>query len=312
VSALVLLAVLLPGLFWNKDPETASALKQAGIERLYVPAEKAAAWRAAGFNAVALGAATLSGLEKVDAPRVEWKMDVASATRAPWIDANGWRFTRQPGRRWYEEPPNGAGALAAAEAFAYDADAILRIAPGDLPAFGRMLEFLKRADQAPMPALANIGLIDDGSDLVAEVMNLLARKNLLYRIVPAPEPSLDLNVRIGSREFPRQAAEDPGAFASLVRQRLTDDKRLLRIYGSDVVIGRLTGQGPRARLHLLNYAGREVQGLRVRLRGRYKGTLRAAGIERAALEDSLLTREATEFSIPAMMAYAIVDLEALP
>lgn len=312
MSAIVLLAALLPGLFWNEGPETASALKQAGIERLYVPAEKAAAWRAAGFNAVALDAAALAGLEKVDAPRVEWKMDVASATRAPWIDANGWRFTRQPGRRWYEEPPNGAGALAAAEAFAYDADVVLRIAPGDLPAFGQMLAFLKRADQEPMRALANVGLIDDGSELVAEVMNLLARKNLLYRIVPAPDPSLDLNIRIGSREFSKEAAEDPGAVASLVRQRLTDNKRLLRIYGSDVVIGRLTGQGQRARLHLLNYAQREIQGLRVRLRGRYKGTLRAAGIEKAALQEYFLTPEATEFSIPAMMVYAIVDLERVP
>ncbi len=305
----ILLAAILPGLFWEEGVQTAPALKQAGIERLYVPAQQAEAWRRAGFHAVGVDAAAMAGYEKLPAPHVQWKANLASATRSPWIDANGWRFAREPGRLFYERLPNGGAALAAAEAFAYGANVILHIDPRDLESFGRMLAFFGRIGGTPMPVLANIGILDDGSETMGEVMNLLARRNLLYRIVSSPDPALDLNVRVGSPEFPKQSAEDPDQFARLVRSRLTDEKRLLRIYGSEVVLGRLNGQGARARLHLLNYGQRRIEGLRIRLRGRYKAVLHAAGLENAAIEDYLLTADATEFTIPAMLVYAVVDLE---
>jgi len=34
-------------------------------------------------------------------PRVAGRADVASATRRPWIDSNGWRFVRQPTGKFY-------------------------------------------------------------------------------------------------------------------------------------------------------------------------------------------------------------------
>ena len=49
-------------------------------------------------------------------------------------------------------------------------------------------------------------LIDDRSPEAGEVMNLLTRRNLLFRIVSAPDPSLDLNIRLGATEYPRSAA----------------------------------------------------------------------------------------------------------
>src|SRR5881409_1488654 len=106
-------------------------------------------------------------------------------------------------------------------------------------------------------------------------------RNLLFRIVTAPDPRLDLHVSIGAPEYPRAAASNPSEFVAMIRQKLTDSKRLLRIYGSEVVIGRLTGDGSRARLHLLNYGGRKVEGVRVRVLGVYKNvqilTPRGAG-----------------------------------
>ena len=99
--------------------------------------------------------------------------------------------------------------------------------------FGRMLAFLKHIDRPPLPAMANIGLIDDGSEITGEAMNLLARRNLLFRVVKAPDPKLDLNLK----PTPEEAA-DPFAYAQKVRQKLGDEKRLVRLYGSDVVIGR--------------------------------------------------------------------------
>ena len=60
--------------------------------------------------------------------------------------------------------------------------------------------------------LANIGIVDDGSPEMAEVLNLLSRRNLLYRVVTAPDPKLDLNIRIGSEQYPRDAVKQPQRF----------------------------------------------------------------------------------------------------
>ena len=95
----------------------------------------------------------------------------------------------------------------------------------------------------------------------------------------------------------------------MVRQKLGDERRLLRIYGSDVLLGRLTGEGGKARLHLINYGERKVGGLRVRVRGAYaRGTLTAFGMEKADLADYASEGGATEFTIPEMPTYAVVDL----
>jgi hypothetical protein len=144
------------------------------------------------------------------------------------------------------------------------------------------------------------------------VMNLLSRRNLLFRPVAAPSPRLRLNVRLGTKEFPRAAAANPSDFALAVRRRLTDGRRALRIYGSETVIARLTSDGPRVRLHLLNYSGREIEGLRIRLRGSYaKGAATVAGIGRVALEDHAAAGGATEFTITRIGPYAVVDLPPL-
>ena len=157
--------------------------------------------------------------------------------------------------------------------------------------------------------MANIGVVDDGSDVTGEVLNLLARRNLLFRVVKAPDPHLDLNVKIGSKEYPQEEAADPYSFAQKLRHELTDDRRLVRIYGSSVVLVRLTGEGSRARLHLLNYANRPVKGLRVRVLGEYRGgELSAFGQEKPALADYEARAGATEFTVPLIETYAVVDL----
>jgi hypothetical protein len=174
--------------------------------------------------------------------------------------------------------------------------------------FGAMLRFLKRMDAPALATRANIGFIDDGSAEAGEVMNLLTRRNLLFRIVSTPDPSLDLNIRLGAPEYPRSAAANPSEFASMVRRKLTDEKRLLRVYGSDVVIARVTGDRSHARLHLLNYGGKPVEGLRVRLLGQYQSAKLSVPGGEAAASDLIATAGATEFSIPELDTYAIVDL----
>jgi hypothetical protein len=301
----LMLAAALPGLYWEQGPETAGALKTAGIECVQVSAAKLDTWKAAGFCATA---ADLTSHEKLAQPGVEYRPDVASASRAPWVISNAWRLLRGGSKSVYYDAGKGHAALCAAEASAYRATALVRVDPADLEVFGAMLRFLKRMDTPPLPVRANIGFIDDGSPEAGEVMNLFTRRNLLFRIVTAPDAHWDLNVRLGAPEYPRSAAANPSEFASMVRRKLTDEKRLLRIYGSDVVIGRLTGDPSKARLHLLNYGARQVEGLRVRLLGEYKSAKLSMPSGDAKVSDLVAASGTTEFTIPALETYAIIDL----
>ncbi len=297
---LAFLAVLLPTLFWDRPIETADTLRKAGIERLYVPAGREQAWRKQGFAASPFDRARAA---QAVAPTVEYHMDVASATRVPWVDANGWRFEREPGRSFFYDAPPGSAALAAAEASAYGVEAAIRAAPEDLAPFARMLKFLGQIDQPRLPVMANIGVIDDGSDTMAEVLNLLARHNLLFHVIPATDTKYDLNIRLVPE------AANPYEFAMKIRRDLTDEKRLLRIFGSNVVLVRLTGDAAQVRVHLLNYGKAAVKGLRVRVLGSSaQGKLAAFAHPAAALEDYSVEDGATEFTIPEMATYAVVDL----
>ena len=291
----LLAAVALPALYWDQGPAAAGALKQAGIERLYVPAGEQAAWKTAGFDAQVFDAARFV---KVPAPGVRYQMDVASATTVPWIDANGWRFQRKSGGSYYYDAPPGKAMLAAAEAYANGVEAVIHVDPKDLAGFGRMLAFLRSIDGDPLPTLANFAVIDNGSAQMGEVMNLLARRNLLFEVVRKADPKYDINVQIGP-----ESPANPSQFAALIRQQLTDEKRLVRIFGSDVVLVRLNGDDTRVRVHLINYSGRKVEGLRVRVRGVYRNSG-----EKAGLEDYSAADGATEFTVPSIDVYAVVDL----
>jgi hypothetical protein len=313
MSLLVTLLAALPLIFWPHGLETAPALKQAEIQRIAAPLDKAEAWRGAGVEVVPMSEAELQARERLAVPRIAGRANVASPTRRPWVDANGWRFIRQPAGKFYYDLPAGRAAFAAAEAFAYGADAVLKIDPSDLEATGKMLLFLGKLPPNEMPPMADIGVVDDGSPLVGEVMNLLSRRNLLFQPVKTPSPKLKLNIQLGTNEFPKEEAENPSDFAQKVRRRLTDERRTLRIYGSETVIARLTSDGRGVRLHLLNYNGREIEGLRIRLRGIYaKGEAFVAGMGRAAIEDYAAAGGATEFTVAKMNSYAVIDLPTLP
>lgn len=249
--------------------------------------------------------------ELLPTPGIVARAGVASPTRSPWIVANGWRFTRHPAATFRYELPAGKASLAAVEKFAYGADAVLQTDPADADALRATLAFLESLPPSGLPSIADFGVVDDGSAVTGEVMNLLARRNLLYAVVKAPDSRFRLNIAVGTREFPSEEAADPSGFALKVRRLLTDDRRALRIYGSEVVIGRLTGDAAQVRLHLINYGGREIDGLRVRVRGGFgTGSAYVAGTGRAALLDHAVTGGATEFSLPRFGVYAVVDLSA--
>jgi hypothetical protein len=256
-----------------------------------------------------------SSFQLVPPPGLRTVRNEAQATMAPWVDSNGWRFQRGIVRANYEKLPAGAAPLAAAEAFAFGVEAILNPDPADLDELGRLLGVLGALERRPMPALANIGVVDDGSPAMGDVLNMLTRRNLLYRIVSREDRSLDLTMDVGTPAFPRDRLMFPSDLAARAREALGDDRRIVRLYGTTTVIARLTGDAARTRLYLLSYSrNRNQPGIRIRLLGRHQpASLTAFGAAAGAAVADLRHPDnaATEFSVPAFSTIAIVDLERI-
>jgi hypothetical protein len=291
-----------------------------------------------GLAAAAPANPDAAGFVAVPAPSVRTVQNNARATTAPWIESNVWRFLRGLQKVNYDKLPTGSAPMAAAEASLYGVDAILNPDPADLEELGRVLAFLKTVDQPVMPVMANIGVVDDGSPELDEVLNMLSRRNLLYRVVKAPDSKLNLNVRLGNKDFPKESVENPSDFAARVREKLGDDKRLVRLYGTSTVIAHLTGDSRHARLVLLSFTGGRGGGgarsggqgrgpgagargdggggfgqtPRVRVLGHYRPSKFAAyGAQPdAKLIDVEQTADAAEFTLPGFRIAAVVDLES--
>lgn len=288
-----LLAAALPGLFVDGGPE--EGFKDSGIACVSVPAEKAALWQGRCAKPVDTAA-----LVKIPSPGVRYRMNEARASSAPWVDSNGWRFLRGIKGTALTTAGEGRAALAAAEAHAFEAEVLVSAPPKDWKSLQAMLAFLGTLPAGPLPALANIGFQDDGSPAAAENMNLMLRRNLLFKVVQAPDSKLDLTVK--------PQAGDPSEFAYGVRKKLTDEKRLLRLYGSEVVVARLTGDGSRRRVVLLNYGQRPAEGVRIRVLGKWPKVrlYDSAGPQEAG--DVVVDNEATEFSVRKLTTYAVVEM----
>jgi hypothetical protein len=325
-------ALLLAGVTVVTHGVLAPAVEQSAAPgRLYLTAV-AASLVEQGLAAEAPAGSDAASYQDIPSPGVRYLPNVARATNVPWIDSNAWRFARGLRKVRYTNVPAGSAWLAAAEAFVYNVDAIINPDPKDLEDLGKMLRFLKANAQAPLPDLVNIGVVDSPSPLLNEVLNLLTRRNLLYKLVPAPDRTLDLNVQLGTADFPAEAAANPYEFAARVRAKLGDDKRLVRLYGTSTVIARLTGDKSRARLYLLSFGSRRqqdagaqagapggravpagVEAIRVRVQGRYQPAEFAAygGSPEAKVSDVRHPGTTTEFWVPDFNTCAIIDLEAM-
>jgi hypothetical protein len=85
---------------------------------------------------------------------------------------------------------------------------------------------------------------------------------------------------------------------------------VVRIYGSENVLAHVTKAPAGVRVHLLNYTANPVEGIRVRVKGKYPGvSLRAFDLPTAQVEDITVTDDATEFTIREMQEYAVADLK---
>lgn len=305
----LLFAIALPSVFWDKGPETAELLRKAGINRVAVPSGVEGAWKQQ--DGLTVIAADPKSAIKLNKPGVQMRVNQASATRSPWLDLNAGLLLRNPRAKFYYQAPGASAAVAAAEAYIYGVDATIATDENGLQPLGDMLRFLGGLKRTDLPPVADIGFIDDGSPQASEVMNLMARRNLLFRIVPAPDAQLPLNVAFGSEKYPKSGAANPSEFTQKIRYDLTDERRSMRLYGSEVVIARLASDGRKARVDVLNYAAgsRSLYGIRVRVRGSFKQyEVRAFGIPDVQLVDFEAGKEATEFTIPELKTFAVIEL----
>jgi hypothetical protein len=307
---LLLLAVAIPVLFWPDRVDTAPRIRQAGLTHIAVPPDQSAQWKA--IQGISADPVDLAATVKLQSPGVTLYIDDASASRRPWISSNGWQFMRQPKAKFYYDVPPETAPLAAAEAFCFGGDALIHTTVDGVKPLVQMLQFLTSINSDLARPIADIGFIDNGSAVSAEVMNLMVRDTLLFAITPAISSNYKVTVRLGSQEYPESSVKDADSIVRAIRTNLNDERRSVRIFGSSVVIARLTGEPDKLRLHLLNYgAGTHIRvgGFRVRVLGRYsKFQLHSFDSSGEQLLDYEVQPDATEFTVPELKTYAIVDL----
>lgn len=302
---LALMLTSLPGLLWSQRPASEPVLVKAGITEIAVAAADAGAWSKSSVKAAPVDAARLV---KLDEPGVDYKLGQAGATAAPWINSNLWRMLREAESAFVMEPARKALPVAMAEAEAAGVQVYFRVRAEDLDVFAAMLAFLKSVDEPGLAGRANFAVVDNGSNEAGEVMNLLARRNLQFQPVKRRQAGYDLTIELGKAPF---TSEDPYEVAGLARSKLGDARRLVRLYGSETTLVRLTGDAKHTRVHLLHYGGEKVEGIRVRVQGQFsRGVLAAPGRTPAALEERTDDGAGVEFTIPLLETYAVADLWA--
>ncbi|MBL8231292.1 MAG: hypothetical protein JNL98_22550, partial [Bryobacterales bacterium] len=137
-----------------------------------------------------------SRYEVVPPPRVQYRMNMATATRSPWVDSNIWTYRRAPAKKYLCDVRKSSVVLAMAEAFSQNVDVALQIAPEQKKDFDAMTAFLKSLPDGPRTKWPNFAVADDGSEEAGEALKLLSRRNLLYAKDARDAVKLQLNKEI--------------------------------------------------------------------------------------------------------------------
>ena len=242
----------------------------------------------------------VAGYVKVPAPGVRYRMNMATATSAPWVDSNLWRYQRDPNTNYLCEVKDKSVVTAVVEAFTMGVKLAVQITPQQKDDYEKVLAFLKTIPDGPTKEWTNFSVIDDGSAQAGEVMNLLWRRSIGYRIAASGDYTL--------------SARMTNAYEAMqeIREKLGDHNRVLRIFGSELTLARALREGSRVRLHLVNYGTRSVDHLRIRLEGRFRERDIASylyGDVTPKLVDFEYGKDFTEFTLTALGPYGVLDLK---
>ena len=80
---------------------------------------------------------------------------------------------------------------------------MVTLAPANLAQAGQVLAFLSQVPVLDLPDIADFGVVDDGTPVTGEVLNLLVRRNLLFSVVSRRDRRFPMTVRLGTKEGPR-------------------------------------------------------------------------------------------------------------
>jgi hypothetical protein len=218
-------------------------------------------------------------------------------------------------------PSAGDFQLAIAEAGAFGADLLLDLDTASLDAWKdarATLDFYKT--YTPREAIANVGVVAADTEKWYEVLNLLSRQNVQYRILqaaPAAAADLDLVVLLdpGATALPAERvlqagedANDPNSFALKVWNRLGRKGRPADVWNGITVLVGLAREGSGLRLDAVNYSTQPLP-VQMRVRGIYK----KAELSTPERGTQSLTVEHldgfTEFVIPELRVGARVRLQ---
>ena len=261
-----------------------------------------------GSESVAIGNCVWPGLRANIVSDQAGDIGFAAATAEPWVNENGWMLLHArgvaPDKRMVltcrppkdAAPKIGANALAIAEAavfggaYAVPAGALGESATprgraGRRSTIAQLKFIADHPEWFSSPIEATVDVLADTLEPIREVMNLLVRRNLPFRVFtrdhwPADRPAALVLIgqpplrdgeqarvaawrSAGTAILERRSVPDPSAFAAEVRSAL-GDRRPFRLTNAQEVIAVLSVGNQRV-LHLLNYGIDPIQDVRVQL-----------------------------------------------
>lgn len=240
-----------------------------------------------------------AGYQKAIGPGVRYRMNMASATSSPWVDSNLWRYQRKPQESYLCDTKGKNVVVAMAEGFATGVKLAVQIAPEQNADYDKMLEFLKQIPDGPSTPWVNFTVSEDGSFQAGEVMNMLSRRSISYRVASKGDYALTSKMTNAY-----EAMQD-------IREKLGDDRRVLRLFGSELTLAVAARNGNRVRVHMVNYGQRPVEHLRIRVQGVFReANIKAylyGGIA-SKFTDFESGKDYTEFTLESLGPYGVLDL----
>ena len=214
-AVLVFLAAA-PCVYWTQGIETRAALESAGIKRICVPPDQGDPWRKAGFTVTAVSDADLAAREALPPPGVTARAGCCLPHSRPVDRRKRLALHALPGAKYSYDRTGGQRLAGRRGSFTYGADVVLKIDPSDVPAVGAMMAFFESLPSVDVPPVADFGVVDDGSAVTGEAINLMARRNLLFAIEKAPSDTVPPQRRRSGA--PRSRARRPPTRARSLRK----------------------------------------------------------------------------------------------
>ena len=183
-DASLLLLAALPCVYWTQGADRRPALKAAGIDADLRAARPGRGVEAAGVDRDRRSsAAELTAREALPVPGIRGARRIASRRpAAPWVNANGWRLPRdRPASRLRRARRHGGARRRRSLRLRRRRRAARSIPPTSPPR--RRCCLPAQLPASDLPDVADFAVVDDGSAETGEVMNLLARRNLLFQPV---------------------------------------------------------------------------------------------------------------------------------